>query len=500
MNKRFRTNIHLILCSVLVVGTLGILGGCSSSDDGGDVVSGPSGIAIQLDAQSARIGETVSAEASFITSRADAPDCEWYVNGVLGGSAEDGTITQENPAVYTAPDAVPALGIVEIKAVTDDDDAFEDVVSLTIDGPSNVLLDFSAWELQVAAQIEVSASFSWRRDLPGFDWYVNDELGGNSMSGMITQTNPAVYTAPSVVPQGDTIQIKAVYPADPSLSSQGTVRVMFTIKHVDAVNGTDFAGGGSAAYPLRTISFALDEAESGDTILVAPGDYNPDHEDDASFMLGDSITLRGEDRDDCWIHSDPDAYNSIWIGDGATIEHFSIGNLGTINIGIQSVGTCTIRSIYFEDGFGHSAIRIANDGNETLVEDCTLMGNGDPEFERGMEIIDASHATVLNTTVTGWGYGIMVTEAADPLIQGCTVTNNESGVLAFSEETNPDLGGGARGSLGLNTIRDNQIGLNHRSDFDVWAKFNTWTTNPPTQGPPTPCDYYLDGEGIVIWF
>jgi hypothetical protein len=47
-------------------------------------------------------------------------------------------------------------------------------------------------------------------------WYVDEILGGNDSLGTITQTNPAIYSAPSEVPPSDTIAILAVSVEDPT--------------------------------------------------------------------------------------------------------------------------------------------------------------------------------------------------------------------------------------------------------------------------------------------
>ena len=60
---------------------------------------------------------------------------------------------------------------------------------------------------------------------------------------------------------------------------------------------------------------------------------------------------------------------------------------------------------------------------------------------------------------------------------------------------NPDFGGGARGSAGGNIIRNNsECGLSIELDHPVFAKFNTWTNDPPVAGE----DYCVVGDGGVI--
>ena len=87
----------------------------------------------------------------------------------------------------------------------------------------------------------------------------------------------------------------------------------------------------------------------------------------------------------------------------------------------------------------------------------------------------------------------------DPLIEGCHLTENGYGVNMWyqppTSDPNPDLGGGARGSTGGNTITGNSIcGLNNVSSNTIYAKFNYWNSSPPVEG----VDYCNTGTGSVV--
>lgn len=58
------------------------------------------------------------------------------------------------------------------------------------------------------------------------DWYVDEILGGNSTVGTITQTNPAVYTAPTEVPPSDTVVVLAVSAEDETKADACVVRIV----------------------------------------------------------------------------------------------------------------------------------------------------------------------------------------------------------------------------------------------------------------------------------
>ncbi len=489
--------------------------GCGGSDDG-DITT-PSAIMIQLDAEEVNSGQTVEATASFIyllDGRSEEPDCLWYVNDELGGSTELGTITQENPAVYTAPLIAPVGDEVEIKAVTDDSNEWEDSATLGIISPNTVELEFSAQECEVSEQITITAELSWPgREDDHFDWYVNDELGGHSMTGTITQTNPAIYTAPSAVPAGGSVEIKAIYRGDEQIFDTGMVDVQFTIKYVNASTGVDVNGGGTWEYPFRTITYALGEANEGDVVLVAPGTYDGDLGEGDVFTIPLGVTLRGSGRDEVILYGGEDMYFTMDLWYESTVENITLGNAGVASGGeLSSIGifcgtTATIRNVKINDTFRYSAIRIGGVGAYPLVEDCEIVNTSHPGEDRGFELIDDSHAILRNCTVSGWWQGVFANTNSDPLIEGCTITDNNTGITAYSGSgepppvTNPDLGGGARGSLGGNVIQNNtSYGLSVRNEEGtIYAMYNTWNSNPPTEGPPEPADFYQDYETTIVW-
>jgi hypothetical protein len=88
----------------------------------------------------------------------------------------------------------------------------------------------------------------------------------------------------------------------------------------------------------------------------------------------------------------------------------------------------------------------------------------------------------------------------DVLIEGCTIEDNGWGIYLCCDNDEghnpvPDIGGGARGSTGGNTIRNNATcGLESYSTGDVYAKYNTWTNDPPVEGD----DYCIGETGDII--
>jgi parallel beta-helix repeat protein len=372
--------------------------------------------------------------------------------------------------------------------------------------PTGLALSLDQARLQLARETEVEAAYTYaREDPPACDWFVDGVLGGSSQKGTITQGNPATYTAPSAVPAGGRVTILAVSRDHAALSAADTLEIVFTIKYVDAGDGSDTAAGGAWVAPFKTVSYALDNADAGDTVYVRPGVYDQALGEDTAFHVPSGITLRGAHRDSCTLVATDFGY-LVRPGEGVTIEHFTVVSAEEDpwhGIYIDA-NQGWVRDVRLNDAFTSSAVRIELPESEILFEDCEIVNTVNPGVGRGFEIIQGTHSTLRNVTVGGWGYGIMVSGTSDPIIEGCTITGNSTGIIAYGGSgliSQPDVGGGARGCLGGNTIRGNtQVGLKNRCDTAIWAQNNTWDNDPPTEGEPYPCDLENTGGGSIIWY
>ena len=142
----------------------------------------------------------------------------WYVNDVLGGNDSVGTITQENPAIYTPPSTPPNPDIAIIKAVSVADPSEFVTAKVKIKFPSSTTTTAKSIKMtSVTTKVKIGGTKKFKVSIKGsYNWYVNDVLGGNDSVGTITQENPAIYTPPSTPPNPDIVIIKAVSVADPT--------------------------------------------------------------------------------------------------------------------------------------------------------------------------------------------------------------------------------------------------------------------------------------------
>ncbi|MBD3179744.1 MAG: DUF1565 domain-containing protein [Candidatus Latescibacteria bacterium] len=106
------------------------LGGCSD-----DSPSGPDesdGVKVSISAGSVSLGITESYQFSAVVTGGTSNTVEWYVDSISGGSPELGTITQGNPATYTAPDTLPYPASVQVMAVSQADSTRSDMCTVNL--------------------------------------------------------------------------------------------------------------------------------------------------------------------------------------------------------------------------------------------------------------------------------------------------------------------------------------------------------------------------------
>lgn len=374
--------------------------------------------------------------------------------------------------------------------------------------PNGLRMTLGAGRVQITREVPVEAVTLYsRRDAPDCDWYVNGVLGGDSTVGTVTQTNPGIYTAPDAVPTGGRVVVSAVSRTDSGHTDSDTLDVVFTIRYVDAMNGTDDAGGGAWTSPLRTLTYALDLCSDGDTLFAMPGEYDPDHGESGSFFVPAGVTLVGEDRTTCAVSGSGSDLCVVRLGDGATLDGFTIRNREDDQMALLSTGGGLVRNVAVEGPFGYTAMRAdggrGDRANDVVIEDCHLINSASPHTGRALEVYYGSHCTVRGCEISGWQEGIYANRDSDPLVEETFITDNVFGVIAAGGGgllTEPDLGGGARGSAGGNTISGNTlVGLSNQTTATLWAIGNTWTNDPPLTGPPYPADLQNTAGGAIIW-
>ncbi|MFZ1946608.1 MAG: DUF1565 domain-containing protein [bacterium] len=375
--------------------------------------------------------------------------------------------------------------------------------------PLSLALDVDSTATEVCASLEVTATVA-NGDPAMVAWYVNGVLGGNSTTGTVSQSNPATFTAPEAVPGEPTITIRAVSQQDSTKADSCRVTVEFTIIHVNAALGSDAIGTGCITRPFKTIRSALDAASAGMTVLAAAGTYNAAGGEVYPFYIPAGVSLVGENWETTVLQSNLPQMISI-AETNCAVRKFTLAEDPGLPSGwnmtilVQSPAeSAVLDSLRMSDVAVNANVRV-HSTTGTTITDCRFVAEGDPSGGRGFEIIfDDAGTVVRDCVISGFSTGIFLNGHANPLIEGCTIDGNIYGVslCCYGSDTNnpvPDLGGGARGSLGGNIIRNNTYyGLRNPTKSVIYAKYNTWTHDPPVFGSAYGSDIYNEGTGSVI--
>lgn len=228
--------------------------------------------------------------------------------------------------------------------------------------------------------------------------------------------------------------------------------------YVDAVIGLDANSGFSTA-PLKTITFALGGAVSGDTVQVLPGLYDTTNGEAFPIVVPAGAFLIGDEANKGSTTTIDGAALASTVVDGAlnsVIAGFNLTNGGGTFTFYPTASGVELRNSTVT-GFGSAGIYI------------------DGAVGGGHRII----GNVVNGGGTGIGLVTVGTPGALTLIQGNEFTNNNYGVEF--DNLGGDLGGGATGSTGGNLLYCN-IGNDFWSinAITVDAQNNFWDHVPPT--------------------
>lgn len=210
---------------------------------------------------------------------------------------------------------------------------------------------------------------------------------------------------------------------------------------VSLTNGRTITVGTGLGYDYATIQAAIDDANDGDTVLVAPGTYTGDGNRDIDFN-GKAIVVQSIDP------NDPNIVASTIIDceqQGRGFNFHSGEGIDSVILGLTITGGAA------KDGSG-----IFIRASSPTVKHCRITGNsrdGRPGFGGGLHIKDGfpviSHCTISDNT-TDWNGGGIFSNDSSPIITDCTITGNR----AFNEGAGICYWGGTP-SIRNCVIRDN---------------------------------------------
>ncbi len=244
--------------------------------------------------------------------------------------------------------------------------------------------------------------------------------------------------------------------------------------YVNPQSGTDSGGAGqSQGSPFRTISYALQQADSGTVIQLAPGQYTGET---FPIQLKAGVILKGNESQKgqgVEIVGGGDYRSPVFSMQSATVV--AAPNSQIIGVTITNPNTRGT-GIWVEDGnpaiqestfinnnregvfvAGSAAPRIErnmfrnNTGNGIAVAGQAQGEIRENSFENtgfGLAIGGSSAPVVENNQIRGNRSGVVVTQKARPVLRGNTIENNRDYGIVSLGQAQPDVGNNTLASNG----------------------------------------------------
>ena len=291
----------------------------------------------------------------------------------------------------------------------------------------------------------------------GVIWEVQDIVGGNAEFGTIDETG--LYSAPAVEPDIDSVKISAVSEENPSKSGTSWVILVDPSKVYASPSGSDTEGTGSRNNPYRTITFALSQAETNQTVTVGSGEYDLEGGETFPIQVGLGAKIRGAGGDSTFVigpggsHDESGAVFSV-NGDAITIERINISTADLNGVGVWLLP-----------------------GILTKIKNNHIVSNYIGIYAKGAF---SPRPFVESNIITGDSIGIATGDSAEPIIRNNQITDCGIYGLHILDFSRPDLGTNDSTGAGGNTIQDcGQYLIRNESPDTIWAVGNTWQFEPP---------------------
>ena len=201
-----------------------VAGGCASSPLGS---GGGAGIAVTLNFSSSTVQTSGTEQFTATVQNSTNTAVTWQVNGVVGGNATVGTISN---GLYTAPASVPNPATVTIAAVAGADSSKMGSTVITITAPIGVSVAPTSHNVQAGQTQTFTATVTNDTQNKGVTWALSGTGCSGTTCGTLSTSSSAsgvaiTYTAPVAAPSPATVTLTATSVTDGSKSGSATITV-----------------------------------------------------------------------------------------------------------------------------------------------------------------------------------------------------------------------------------------------------------------------------------
>ncbi|MBA3062007.1 MAG: DUF1565 domain-containing protein, partial [Atribacteria sp.] len=283
------------------------------------------------------------------------------------------------------------------------------------------------------------------------------------------------------------------------------------------IGNTSGIEDGTQTHPFNSITEGIEAVASGKSVVVAAGTYNE------QLIINKGIDLRGAGKESTFIIGLEYTGNLITVSaDDVTISGFTIDGKSDTDIGIYSDSSSSIEIsenlIQNHQDSGIFYQRISDDYPSGIYvynnEICKNSLNGIKVTGAGSGIIegniirnsncgikasnDVSLEVKKNNIYNNYDSGIFCRNNSSLLIWENEIRTNSYGIRVgekYSDTTNPDIGGGAKGGIGKNNITGNTSnGIINMTNHNIFAKYNWWGDDDGPKYPGNPNNANLSSD------
>lgn len=307
---------------------------------------------------------------------------------------------------------------------------------------------------------------------------------------------------------GGTALAQTSSPSAPDSGVAAPLPAAQNLLFVNPILGSDGADG-SQRSPLRTITRALQMAQSGTVILLASGTYSADTGEVFPLAMQPGVTIQGDPSTQgrgivirgggTFLSPTSAGQNVALLGaDQAQLVGVTVTNPNPRGYGLwlESSDPVIMSNTFTgntHDGIsavGDSAPQIlSNTFNQNGANGITIFGASRPEvrenvFEKtgfGINISEQAAPVIVDNRISLNRIGVLVQENARPVLRGNTIEGNRQDGVAAIANSQPNLGTTA--DPGNNIFRDNgQLDINAEAATQAIPAFGNQLASDRTQG------------------
>ena len=249
-----------------------------------------------------------------------------------------------------------------------------------------------------------------------------------------------------------------------------------TVIYVDPQRGNDAQNGTSKQSALKTITKALELAQSGTTIQLGWGDYSEATGETFPLIVENNVTIKGTPGGK--------GYNTTIRGNGYFISPTGAGQNVTIAAVKEAKGIIGV-TVVNPHNRGHGLwIESANPivSNNTFTRNgntgLSVNGNSSPVIENnyfynnagnGLLVYGTSSPEVINNVFENTGFGVSLVQNAAPMLTGNTFDGNRIGVIleGNSQATLRDNKITNSAESGLTAIANSRVDLGNSQQLSI---------------------------------